>query len=162
LNELPGEMRRPADCLVNVLDAIRKTNPTVFALLIHRDVRLRKTRISEGADGNCHYAGYSVQQIEDRGAAFRTEVKPGHAALVPDKHKFFALTFYRHLVSGKPGLGTEYATGSPLARQAMTDRNPDWITLSFEGELSAATGREMTGHGTWRPESSRTAKRRLE
>jgi hypothetical protein len=34
-----------------------------------------------------------------------------------------------------------------LACQAMTDRNPDWITLSSNGELSTATGREMIGHG---------------
>jgi len=119
----------------------------VLALLVHRDLRLRKPRIGEGADGNCHDVWHGVQQIEDSGAAFRTEVEPRHAALVSDEQIFRAPTFNSHPFGWKPGLGTEHGAGAPLACQAMADRDPDGISLSSNGELPAATGREVIGHG---------------
>jgi hypothetical protein len=99
-----------------VLDIIRKIHSTVFAHLINSEVRLGKIRISKGANGNRYYPWRSVQQMEDSGAAFRAEVKPSHAALVPDEHIFCALAFNRNLVGGKPGLSTEHAADPARVR----------------------------------------------
>ncbi len=106
---------------IKVLNAVWKMHPMVLAHFIDRYMRLRKTWVSEDANGNCYHVWNSIDQVEDSAAALWAEVKPGRAALIADAHILCALAVNRHGVFRESGLSRKHATGTLLACQAMTN-----------------------------------------
>src|SRR6476661_6650875 len=118
----------------------------MLARLVDRPNRHREIRIREHADGNGDHLRHRRKFEEDRSPALWTEREDPFFPVIGDAYVFAAATFCAHLLRSKACLDAEDAAGSPLALEAVTDRNPNGIASSDQSKLSAAARCLVRGH----------------
>lgn len=127
------------DCSWNVLRASRRNNPAMHTLLVNGNCWRRKPRISECADRNTDILGHCLQLVVDGCSTVWTEVKIGAGAFVTYPHILGRHTGRRDVCAKEPCLLAKGATRAPLASQAVTYGDTNWISDDLGRELTATT-----------------------
>jgi len=134
--------------LVELLQREADLDPGMAPALIDGNAGCWKAGIGEGADGDGKDVGHPRQLPIDRAAAGRAEVEGDLIAAVGDAREVLCSAFDPgHLGAGKARLSPEDASRSPLAFQAMADRDPDRLPLAGKPELAAAAFGLSRRHG---------------
>ena len=102
--------------------------------------RPRERWVPEGPNGNGDEFPGSRKHVVDGRTALTAKVEMDLTAGVTDTHVFLGFAADGHRRAWKACLGTEDTTCAPLACQAVTDRNTDWVAISGDCELSARAG----------------------
>jgi hypothetical protein len=116
-----------------MLDISGDGNLGMLALFVDWHARRRKGGIGECVDRDGDGVKLVVDAVVDRGAALRTEVKHRPAATVAGPGIFMAVAREDDVLLWPTRLGAEDAPRALLARQAMTDRYPDWLAVAGRG-----------------------------
>src|SRR5579863_6311444 len=110
-------------------------------LLPNRDLRRRKGRVGEGADGDRNQAWDFSGLPIDRRAAKLAEAESQGIAGVRDAREFFRRSGgERHVFPAKPGLRAKDASGSPLTFEAMAEGDARRLAFAGKRQSSAMAG----------------------
>jgi hypothetical protein len=66
------------------------------------------------------------------------EFESGAGSFIPKLHELLARSFYRNGVGWEPSLGSKNTSRSTLAREAVTDRDPNRVGCDVSLKLAAA------------------------
>ena len=128
------------------LNARRHEHPGVHSLFVDRERWRRELRVSERSDWNGDGVVKALQHVIDRGATLWAELEGDTSSFVSDSDELLARTFDRDRAGGKPGLGPKDTSGSALAGEAVTDRDPNRVGCDVNLELATATRSGAMGH----------------
>ena len=116
------------------------------ATLIDRDLRLRKTRISEGTHGNTRRRLLeTLFGVEHSCPAHRTESEPEPGALITDAH-VLGCAAGNVIRSGEAGQRCENTAGPALAGEAVANANTERFAMNFDAQLATRTTRCSRPH----------------
>ena len=116
-----------ACALRHVFHVLGEAYPSVLAFLIDRKSWPREARFCEGTDRYHNAAFASFESVVNRRAAAGAEIEDGLAAFVPDANELLRFAFDFHGFTQKARLSSKDATSSALAREAVADRDPNWV-----------------------------------
>lgn len=116
--------------LPHMFHAVRQMNPTMHALLVHRERGLRKFGISEGANGYGDTTFIvALNQVVHGRATRRAEVEGDFASLITDARPCPRLARDGGPLQREPRLSAKDATSPALACQAVADGDARRLTL---------------------------------
>ena len=116
LSEGLGVIARNSATLPHVFHAFRQMYPAMHTLFVHRERRLRKAGVGEGANryGDAAFV-VSLNEVVHRGSAGGTEVEGHLAALISDARPCPGFPGDGGSFEREPGLSAEDATRPALA-----------------------------------------------
>ncbi len=123
---------------VHVLDVFGHLHPTVLARLIDREDGRREARIGKRPDRNGDDPRHVIDLVVDRRPARWAEPKGDRPTRVTDADKCRRRPLDLHPVCGPTRLLSKRASRSPLAGEAVADRNTHRIAFAGNLQLPAA------------------------